>query len=215
MKFNFLLLVFIIFLKNALAAQTDSVQVPADLNIADGIFLSYSDFRYNKAVLKEQIISPGNKEQLDFLGKTLEKETFSFQDSQKTTVANSKSIWGFVQNKTLYINYKGVFYRVPVFGSVCYLVATVEVVGVGFYDPMYGYGTGVGTGSRRQEIREFLINFYDGIVAEFKMDDAELLLSRDQLLYAEFKKLSRRKQKEQIFRYIRKYNEAHPVYFLK
>lgn len=212
MRSNFLLLLFAVF-TGGLFAQLDSVQVPVDLNIADGIFVSYADFRYNKAILKDQVISTGNKEQLDFIWKTLEKETFSFQDSQKTTVVNSKSIWGFFQNKTLYINYKGVFYRVPVFGSICYLVATVEVVGVGFYDPMYGYGTGVG--SRRQEIREFLINFYDGIVTEFRMDEAELLISRDKEIFAEYKKLSRRKQKEQIFRYIRKYNDAHPVYFLK
>ena len=213
MKFNFLLFVFTFFLSAGLSSQSDSVQVPVDLNVADGIFLNYSDFRYNKAILKEQITSPGNKDQLDFIGKILEKETFSFTDPQKTTVVNSKSVWGFFQNKTLYINYKGVFYRVPVFGSVCYLVATVEVVGMGFYDPMYGYGTGVG--SRRQEIREFLVNFYDGIVTEFRMDLAESLLSRDPQLYAEFKNLSRRKQKDQVFRYIRKYNEAHPVYFLK
>ncbi|MDP3556179.1 MAG: hypothetical protein Q8T03_02325, partial [Bacteroidota bacterium] len=116
-------------------------------------------------------------------------------------------------NKTFYVNYKGSFYRVPVFGSICYLVATVEVTSVGFYDPMYNPGSVAG--GRRQEVREFLINFYDGNVVEFKMDEAELLISRDKLLYDEFKKLSRRKQKEQIFRYIRKYNEAHPIYYLK
>jgi len=54
-----------------------------------------------------------------------------------------------------------------------------------------------------------------GVVIEFKMNEAELLLARDKGLYEEFKKLSNRKQKEQIFRFIRKYNEAHPVYFLK
>jgi hypothetical protein len=47
------------------------------------------------------------------------------------------------------------------------------------------------------------------------MDQVELLLARDKGLYDEFKKLSNKKQKEQIFRYIRRYNEAHPVYFLK
>jgi len=213
MKTNLLALIFSLFFEGILLSQTDSVLVPAGLNVEDAIFLTYTDFRHNKGILKEQIISSFNKEQLDFLGKSLDKETFSFQENQKTTVVSSKSVWGFFQNKTFYVNYKGGFYRVPVFGSICYLVATVEIVGVGFYDPMLG--PGIGSGGRRQEVREFLINFYDGVITEFKMEEAELLVSRDKLLYVEFKKLNRRKQKEQIFRYIRKYNEAHPVYFLK
>ncbi len=210
MRRNLLALLFCTLLKGFLIAQVDSIIVPADLGIADAVYISYFDFRHNKGVLKEQISSTINKEQLDFVGKTLDQETFTYSDGQKTAEIKSNTIWGFVQNKTLYINYKGSFYRVPVFGSICYLVATVEIVGAGFYDPMFGYGSG-----RRQEVREFLINFYDGIITEFKMDEAEILLGRDKLLYAEFKKLNRRKQKEQIFRYIRKYNEAHPVYFLK
>ncbi|MBA3681259.1 MAG: hypothetical protein H0W73_08865 [Bacteroidetes bacterium] len=196
-----------------LRSQADSVIVPADLNVPDAIFITYTDFRYNKGILKEQIISSINKEQLDFVGKCLDKEIINYGDGQSTKEVKSNTVWGFIQNKTFYVNYKGSFYRVPVFGSLCYLVATVEVAGVGFYDPMFG--PGVGSNGRRQEVREFLINFYDGIVNEFKMDQAEALLSRDKILYAEFKKLSRRKQKEQIFRYIRKYNEAHPVHFLK
>ncbi|MBL7910580.1 MAG: hypothetical protein JNJ41_05975 [Bacteroidia bacterium] len=210
MRRNLLALLFCTLLKGFLTGQSDSIIVPADLGIADAVYISYFDFRHNKGVLKEQISSSLNKEQLDFVGKNLDQETFTYSDGQKTAEIKSNTIWGFVQNKTLYINYKGSFYRVPVFGSVCYLVATVEIVGAGFYDPMFGYGSG-----RRQEVREFLINFYDGVITEFKMDEAEILLSRDKLLYTEFKKLNRRKQKEQIFRYIRKYNEAHPVYFLK
>lgn len=212
MKSKLLLILFCFFLAEISFSQNDSVLVPAFLDIPDGIFLTYTDFRYNKGVSKDKIISSGNKEQLDFIGKTLEKETFSFSYGQKSIAAQSKSVWGFVQNKTLYINFKGSFYRVPVFGSICYLVATVEIVGVGFYDPMFGPGSG--PSGRRQEVREFLINFYDGVITEFKMDEAELLLARDKGLFDEFKKLSNRKQKEQIFRYIRKYNEAHPVYFL-
>ncbi|MBL7921065.1 MAG: hypothetical protein JNJ40_12180 [Bacteroidia bacterium] len=208
-----LAILFTILFNCLVKSQTDSVIVPADLNVQDAIFITYGDFRHNKGVLKEQINSTINKEQLDFIGKCLDKETINYNEGQINKEVNSKTVWGFIQNKTFYVNYKGSFYRVPVFGSICYLVATVEVVGVGFYDPMFG--PGVGGSGRRQEVREFLINIYDGIVSEFKMDEAEALLNRDKILYAEFKKLSRRKQKEQIFRYIRKYNDVHPVYFLR
>lgn len=213
MKSKLLLILFCFFLKVNSFSQNDSTLVPAFLDVPDAVFLTYNDFRNNKGILKEQIISAINKDQLDFIGKTLENESFSFSQDQKLNTINSKTIWGYIQNKTFYVNYKGNFYRVPVFGSICYLVATVEIVGVGFYDPMFGPGSG--PSGRRQEVREFLINFYDGVITEFKMDQAELLLARDKVLYDEFKKLSNKKRKEQIFRYIRRYNEAHPVYFLK
>jgi hypothetical protein len=212
-KSKLLLILFCIFLTVNSYGQNDSALVPAFLDVPDGIYLSYTDFRYNKAILKENIVSTGNKDQLDFIGKILEKEKFSFSKDQKSNTVETRFVWGFVQNKTLYINYKGSFYRVPVFGSICYLVATLEIIGVGFYDPMFGPGSG--PSGRQQEVREFLINFYDGVITEFKMDQVELLLARDKGLYDEFKKLSNKKQKEQIFRYIRRYNEAHSVYFLK
>lgn len=213
MKSKLLLILFCFFLTVNSYSQNDSALVPAFLDVPDGIYVSYTNFRYNKAILKENIVSTGNKDQLDFIGKIVEKEKFSFSKDQKSNTVETRFVWGFVQNKTLYINYKGSFYRVPVFGSICYLVATLEIVGVGFYDPMFGPGSG--PSFRQQEVREFLINFYDGVITEFKMDQAELLLARDKGLYDEFKKLSNKKRKEQIFRYIRRYNEAHPVYFLK
>lgn len=213
MKLRFLF-VGILFLKCTLFfTQTDSVLVPAGLNVVDAIYLTYGDFRYNNGIIKEQIVADGNKEQLDFIGKTLETNKLTYSFGANTVTISPKQVWGFIQNKTLYINYAGDFYRVPVFGSVSHLVATVEVVSVGMYDPMFG--AGMGTSTRRKELREFLINYYDGIAREFKLSDAEDLISRDAIVYTEYKKLSRHQQKEQIFRYIRKYNEAHPVYFLK
>jgi menaquinone-dependent protoporphyrinogen IX oxidase len=59
------------------------------------------------------------------------------------------------------------------------------------------------------------MNFYDGAITEFSMEKAEELLSRDPVLFAEYMKLNRRNRKEQVNRYIRRFNEAHPVYFLK
>lgn len=192
-------------------AQQDSVIFPTE--IKDGIYLSYADFRRNNTVTKEQIISDIDKEQLEFIGKAMNQPTISFNGNGGLVSFEPKTAWGFFQNKTLYVNFREEFYRVPVFGSICYLVATVTVINPGFYDPMFGYGAT--TGNRSKEIREFIVNFYDGKVVEFNMDKAEELLSRDATLYAEYKKLSRRKQRDQVYRYIRKYNDLHPVYFLK
>ncbi len=43
----------------------------------------------------------------------------------------------------------------------------------------------------------------------------EEYLKRDEEIYAEYKSLSKKKRKEFTNKYIRIYNEKHPVYFLK
>ncbi len=204
------LIVFFLIGFNVLS-QTDSARFFTD-NQPDGIYISYEDFRWNRFISKEQIVSDMDREQLEFIGKIMSQEKITYRNAQGTATVAPGSVWAFFQNKTLYVNYKEEFYRVPVFGSICYLVATVTIVNNGFYDPMFGYGV---SSTRSKEIREFILNYYDGAVAEFTMDKAEELLGRDPALYAEYKKLGRRKQKEQIYRFIRRYNEQHPVYFLK
>ena len=192
-------------------AQTDSTAFPINSRIEDGIYLSYQDFRHNRAIKKDDIESSEDKSQQEFMSKVLFQEKLKVMYNGNSIVVEPKKIWGYFQNNTLYVNYQGDFYRVPVFGSICYLVANVTVVNSGFYDPRFGYSMG-GTS---KELREFMMDFYEGLPQEFSMDKAEALISRDPTLYEEYKKLGRRKQKEQIYRYIRKYNEAHPIYFLK
>lgn len=192
-------------------AQTDSVALSMNSRMEDGIYASYDDFRHNRPIKKNDIESTEDKTQLEFMSKVLFQENFKANYKGEVRSLESKKVWGYFQNNTLYVNYQGDFYRVPVFGSICYLVANVVVVNPGFYDPRFGYAGG-GTS---KELREFMMNFYDGIPQEFSMDKIEELISRDPALFEEYKKLGRRKQKEQIYRYIRKYNESHPVFFLR
>lgn len=195
-------------------AQKDSIVFNENTLLTEGIYLSYNDFRENHPIIKEEIESNLNKEQLDFFGKVIDELKFTYTRNGVKNTVDAKKAWGFYQNKTLYVNYKEVFYRVPVFGSICYLVALVEVPSYfpGPYGP--GYGS-VGSSAKTKEIREFIINFYDGVVEELNFEKVELLLSRDEMLYKEFKALRRSKRKSQISRFIKRYNEQHPVYFLK
>lgn len=195
-------------------AQKDSLMYNENTILTEGIYLSYSDFRANHPIIKEEIESNLNKEQLDFFGKVIDEHKFTYTRNGIKNKVDAKKVWGFYQNKTLYVNYKEVFYRVPVFGSICYLVALVEVPT--YFPGPYGPGYGaVGSRAKTKEIREFIINFYDGIVEELNFEKVELLLSRDEALYKEFKALKRGKRKSQISRFIKMYNEKHPVYFLK
>jgi hypothetical protein len=207
-----LLLMIILFIKINGFSQTDSVMYTPGKVMEDVIYLTYEDFRHNHGITKDQVVSSLDKSQLEFLGKIMFGEKFSYNANGTVVSTETKKAWGYFQNNTLHVNYKGDFYRIPVFGSISYLVANVTVINPGFYDPRFGYSTGSTT---TKEIREFLVNFYEGILKEFSISLAEELLARDKTLFEEYKKLGHRKQKEQVYRYIRKYNELHPVYFLK
>ncbi len=210
-----ILIISLVLLKQPFKAQNDSIKCDETFNITEGVYINYTDFRNNNPVKREQIENKLNKDALDFFGKALDSDKFTFNTSSGKSTIESKDVWGFYQNKTLHINYNKKFYRVPVFGSISYLVAMVEVISPGYY-PSYGaMGGGMGTNIKTQEMREFILNFYNGILVPFSMDLAEELIQRDSTVYAEYKLLKRKKQKEQISRYIRKYNELHPVYFLK
>lgn len=207
-----LLLLSILFIKLNVLSQADSIMYSPGKGMEDAVYLTYADFRKNHGITKDQIVSSMDKSQLEFVGKIMFAEKFSYTVNGAVVSTETKKAWGYFQNNTLHVNYKGDFYRIPVFGSISYLVANVTVINPGFYDPRFGYSTGSTT---TKEIREFLINYYDGTLKEFSMTLAEELLARDKMLFEEYKKLGHRKQKEQVYRYIRKYNEQHPVYFLK
>ena len=194
------------------SAQSDSVEYAQGKILEDAVYLTHEAFRHYQGIHKAQIVSKIEKDQLEFLSKVVFEEKMTYEENGVAYTVDTKKIWGYMQNGTLYVNFKGDFFRVPVFGSISYLVATVTVINPGFYDPRFGMSTGGGT---TKEIREFIMNYYDGVLMEFTPEEIDKLLSRDATLFAEFKKLGRRKQKEQTYGYIRKYNTLHPIYFLR
>jgi DNA mismatch repair ATPase MutS len=64
----------------------------------------------------------------------------------------------------------------------------------------------------RNELKQYLIEFESGKVLEFDISNTELLLMKDNKLYEEYVQLSRKKKKELMFVYIRKFNENNPLY---
>jgi DNA mismatch repair ATPase MutS len=64
----------------------------------------------------------------------------------------------------------------------------------------------------RNELKQYLIDFESGKVLEFDVDNTELLLMKDNKLYEEYVQLSRRKKKDLMFVYIRRFNENNPLY---
>ena len=81
------------------------------------------------------------------------------------------------------------------------------------YSSPYGsYYSPYGRNMTRNELKQYLIDFESGKILEYDVSNAELLLMKDGELYEEYVKLSRKKKKEQMFVYIRKFNEKNSLY---
>jgi hypothetical protein len=203
---------FCILVGKPLHGQSDSIPFVAGSVLPDGIYLTYSDFRFNRPVTKAQVIWPGDKSGLEFFSHLMEEKKIRINRASKTDTVASENVWGYAQNNFLYLNYNGEFYRVPVFGAISYVVAEEMITLPALPDSRYGSQAWNNT---RRELREFLVSFYDGHLRDLTRTEALNMFKDNRLLYEEFKKLGRHKQKKELYRFIRRYNEAHPVYFLR
>lgn len=197
-------------------SQSDSVAFSKDFILYEGLYLSYTDLRHNWPIPKEKIITKIDKDQLEFYSKLIEDDKIEYieRDGNKATIAAEK-VWGFCQNNVIYLNSNKSFFRITVFGAISFFLASVPVT---YTSPGYNVfinGPGGNSTTTAKEIREYLMDFYTGNKLEFNFENLENMLKRDDEIYKEFMALSRKKKKDQATRFIRKYNEKHPVYFPK
>lgn len=197
-------------------AQSDSVAFSKDFTLYEGLYLSYTDLRHNWPIPKEKIISNIDKDQLEFYSKLIEGDKIDYieRDGNKAHI-KADDVWGFCQNNVIYLNSNRSFFRITVFGAISFFLASVPIT---YSTPGYNMfinGPVGNSTTTAKEVRDYLMDFYTGNRVEFTLDNLEEMLKRDTEIYTEFTALSRKKKKELATRYIRKYNEKHPVYFPK
>ena len=228
MKTFFIHICLFIALVGKIFSQNDSLPpVPPESVLKDGVYLSFDDLKNNNPLPKENIVTGGDKAQSDFISKTLtdNKEiVFSYKGSQYKAEVNK--IWGYCQNGTVSVNYLGKFSRITLFGTLSHFLATIMVTryvssggGYGMGGMGYGMGgMGYGMGGpsvpvKQPETHEFLLDFKTGEIAECTPANLETILSRDMKLYEQYMSLRRKKRKEFMLLYIRKYDNEHPLSF--
>lgn len=190
----------------------DLVPYSKDYEFNEGVFLSLEHFKNNAPITKAMIVSGIPKTQTDFFTELVEQKTIVFKDSagaEKTI--QTASIWGYCQNRSIYLNFNKEFTRLNVIGNICHFTSMVTVQG-SYRDPMdYNYGIN----NTYQELRQFVYDTKSNKVLDFNSKNMELLLSDDEVLHKEFMVLKKRQKTDSIFIYLRKYNEKHPLYLSK
>lgn len=192
--------------------NTDRIQSHEQEPGKEGIYINCRRYLDKHPIDKSQIKTDLDINDGEFYGKVLSKSRITYTDGSAIKVLSTDSIWGFIQNKTLYINIQGRFYRVPVFGRISYFMAMVEVNrfgGTGF-DPITGMP--VSMPSKTREMREFILLFDAGCGPfPFDLDKVENELRKDEEVWKEYEKEKRRNRKKYITKYIRKYNARNPL----
>ena len=223
-------------------AQDNTVKFTPDFRFKDGIYLDFEQVKTHNPIPKAKLLTSTDYNDREFFKKLLESGKIYFYDNMgiRQEVV-TKDIWGYSRNGILYIQVQETFNRITFVGSICHFVADITTYDpryynspYGYYDPYYsyyspysvyspyGYGNYYYPGSYyypyrqgnmvRSELKQYLIDFDSGKVIEFDMQNTEMLLMKDPKLYEEFVQLPRKKKKDLMFVYIRKYNERNPLY---
>jgi len=217
----------------------EKVKYTPDFRFKDGIYLNFEQVKANNPIPKAKILTSADYNDRDFFNKVFASEKIYFYDEMGVRQEVKKEdIWGYARNGILYVMVQGNFNRITFFGNICHFVADITTYDnryyspYGYYDPYYypysyypyyypygGYPYGYYPPyyyrpytTSRTELRQYLIDFETGRVYEFDVESVKVLIMRDPELYEEFVKLPKKKQKELMFVYIRKFNERNPLY---
>jgi hypothetical protein len=215
------------------------VKYTPDFRFKDGIYLNFDQVKLNSPIPKAKILTSTDYNDREFFQKLFESGKIYFYDNMGIRQEIEKnSIWGYSRNGILYIQIQENFNRITFIGSICHFVADITTYDnrynyypYGYYDPYsyyspyspYGYGSYYSPyGSyyspyrqgnmARNELKQYIIDFESGKILEFDVENTELLLMKDSQLYEEYVQLSRKKKKDLMFVYIRKFNEKNPLY---
>jgi hypothetical protein len=210
------------------------IRFTPDFKFKDGIYLSYDQVKMNNPIPKAKLLTSADYNDREFFNKIFESDKIYFYDGMGVRQDVAKNtIWGFARNGVLYVQIQENFNRITFIGSICHFVADITTYDTryygspyNYYDPYYssyGYGNYYSpynsyyspyrqSNVARNELKQYIFDFETGKIMEFNIESTELLLMKDPVIYEEYVQLSRKKKKDLMFVYIRKFNEKNPLY---
>lgn len=224
----------ILFLSAQEPEKEKMVKYSPDFRFNDGIYLNFDQVKLNNPIPKAKLLTSVDYNDREFFKKILSSEKIFYYDNMgvRQDIARN-TIWGYARNGVIYVQIQENFNRITFVGSICHFVADITTYvsrnyysPYGYYDPYYSpygysryynpynsyYSPYNQPNTTRNELKQYLIDFESGKVLEFDIENTKLLLMKDDQLYEEYVQLSRKKQKELMFVYIRKFNEKNPLY---
>lgn len=193
------------------ARDTTRILYDGGFDFREGIYFGFEDFRANRpAVALKDLLSDRGKPTGD-LRQSNGKLFYMDSAGTKQRIELDRT-WGFCNRDVVYVRIGDGFSRIGLMGSVAHIV----------YDNTYrswgSYGSAYGAGPYTTTVQEQrLLDMESGDFLPVTGGGIYLAILHDEELVAEFEALPKRERnrEETIFRFMRRYNERHPLYFPK
>lgn len=192
----------------ALAQGDSSVWVIyyGGFDLHDGVYSDFNAFRMNRPTVPIDRLRDQGAPVKD-IRRVVSKLTWQ-PDSGAQQVIRKERLWGFCQNDAVYIAAGNGFYRIGLMGSLSHMVYELSYRD---WDPyMYPYG-----GVTRTILVQQMLNMDTGEFLPFNASGMDRALQGDPLLLEEFRALTKKQRNsdEAVFRFLRLYNDKHPLRF--
>lgn len=203
----------------SVCAQADTITKIAYNNeyvFQEGIYPRYTDLIKSHPIPKSRLLANDDFQDSDFFRNLTSKKLIRYYDDfGNLQEIKTSEIWGYVSRNTVYINVDDEFFRVTYFGNISHFLATYTYYTTPTYNYYNSYNyRSMSPTSQSKEVKQMLFDFSTGKLIDFSVRNMESLLVRDTELYMEFQKLRNKKKKEQLFIFLRKYNERNPLYLM-
>lgn len=205
-----ILLVFALAVAAPVPAQDDTLQwavYHTGFGLKEGIYADFMAFRMDRpTVPKERLRDTNGLPVLD-IRKVVSKVTWQ-PDTGGVVTIRKDALWGFCQNDAVYIAAGNGFYRLGITGSLSHMLYEMSYRD---WDPyMYPYG-----GVTRTILMQQMLDMVTGEFLPFNAAGMDRALQHDPVLLEEFRALPKkqRNKDEVLFRFLRMYNERHPLRF--
>lgn len=191
------------------SAQVDTLWVPykAGMALREGVYLDFRAFKLNAPSVPMPRITDDQGVSVTDLRTVLSRLRYR-TDSGTVKSIRIDRVWGFCQRGVVYVAAGNGFFRIGLMGSLAHMSYEQSYRD---WDP-YLYGAGTVT---RTVLVHQLIDMETGRALPFNAAGMRIALEADSLLLADFDALPKkqRNRDETLFRFLRLYNERHPLLF--
>jgi hypothetical protein len=193
------------------ARDTNRVRYEVGFDFREGVYFGFEDLRDNRpSVPRKDLIDEQGRPAGDL---RQSNGVLFYKDSAGTSQRiDLNKAWGFCDRDVVHVRIGDGFSRIGIMGSLAHVVFDNTYRSWGYYDPMWGMGPSTTT---VQEQR--LLDMRTGTYLPMNAGGIYQAIQHDPALRAEFEALPKkeRNREETIFRFMRHYNEHHPLYFPK
>ena len=203
MKYSLAFILFL-FISALFAQEQEMVEYDGGFDFNEGIYRNFEEFKNNEPYYKVGHIQDKRGNRTPEMWRENEELYYPDENNALQRI-DENNVWGYCYRDAVHVRVNSAFERIVVIGSLCHFLGTATSY---TRDPFSYYGS-----SRQVVQQQYFIDTETGGTFEFNVENMSAILQRDEFLFAQFEDIPKKKKKDVLFLYLRKYNDKHPLYF--